>query len=181
MRLRCAARRAALHRRPMRIFPAFAALALTACATSTVNEPSLARRPAEAIDPRLPIASAPTLGPVDAALAAQLARLIAEGRAGAQLFDAEVGRAQALANAAGPAQSDSWILAQQALSGLEGARARSTRALADVDAIAAARIQGGTGLNFSDMTAIDAALSELRALTDRQATTFDRLSARLRT
>ena len=165
----------------MTVFAPLLALGLIGCAASSATEPSLARRPAEAIDPRLPIASAPTPGPVDAALAAQLAQLVAEGRAGARLFDAEVGQAQVLANAAGPAQSDSWILAQQALSGLEGARARSTKALADVDALAAARILGGTGLSFSDMTAIEAALSDLRALTDRQATTFDRLSARLGT
>lgn len=181
MGVRCVGTRAALHRRSMHAFAPFLALGLIGCAASSATEPSLARRPAEAIDPRLPIASAPTPGPVDAALAAQLSQLVGEGRAGAQLFDAEVGQAQALANAAGPAQSDSWIVAQQALSGLEGARARLTRALADVDALAAARIQGGTGLSFSDMTAIEAALSELRALTDRQATTFDRLNARLGT
>ena len=165
----------------MNAFVPFLALGLIGCAVTSATEPSLARRPAEAIDPRLPIASAPTPGPVDAALAAQLAQLVAEGRAGARLFDAEVGQAQVLANAAGPAQSDSWILAQQALSGLEGARARSTKALADVDALAAARILGGAGLSFSDRTAIEAALSDLRALTDRQVTTFDRLSARLGT
>jgi len=163
----------------MRAFAPLFALGLIGCAASSTTEPSLARRPAEAIDPRLPIASNPTPGPVDATLAARLSQLIAEGNAGAQQFDAEVGQAQALANAAGPAQSESWIVAQQALSGLEGARARSTRALSDIDALAAARVQSGTGLSFSDTTAIETASAELRKVTDRQTTIIDQLSARL--
>ncbi|MCY7271162.1 MAG: hypothetical protein LH485_03780 [Sphingomonas bacterium] len=163
----------------MRLFAPLVALGLIGCTGSKATEPSLARRPAEAIDPRLPIASDPTPGPFDADLAARLSQLVAEGNAGARMFDSELGQAQALANAAGSAQSESWILAQQALSGLEGARARSTRALSDIDALAAARIQSGSGLSFSDMTAIEAASGELRGVTDRQAMTIDRLSARL--
>lgn len=163
----------------MRAFAPLLALGLIGCAASSATEPSLARRPAEAIDPRLPIASNPTPGPVDATLAARLSQLVAEGNAGAQRFDAEVGQAQALANAAGPDQSESWILAQQALSGLEGARAASTRALSDVDGIAAARIASGSGLTPADLAAVEAAAAELRAVTDRQATIIDQLSARL--
>lgn len=163
----------------MRALAPLLALVLIGCAASSATEPSLARRPAEAIDPRLPIASDPTPGPVDATLAAQLAKLVAEGKAGAATFDSELGRAQALANAAGPAESESWILAQQALSGLEGARAQTTRALSDVDAVAATRSQTGTGVSFSDMTAIEASSAELRRATDRQAAIIDQLSARL--
>ena len=85
----------------------------------------------------------------------------------------------ALSPAAGPAQSESWILAQQALSGLEGARAASTRALSDVDGIAAARIASGSGLTTADLAALEAASGELRRVTDRQATIIDQLSARL--
>jgi len=163
----------------MRVFAPLLALGLIGCAASSATEPSLARRPAEAIDPRLPIASEPTLGPVDAALAARLAQLVAEGNAGAATFDAQVGPARALAGAAGTAQSESWIVAQQALSGLEGARARSTRALADVDAIAADRIQSGAGLTAADRGAVEAASGALRAVTDRQSSIIDQLAARL--
>ena len=163
----------------MRALAPLLALGLIGCAASSATEPSLARRPAEAIDPRLPIAAAPTLGPVDPALAARLAELVARGRDGARAFDAEVGPAQALAEAAGPAQSESWILAQQALSGLEGARSASTVALSDIDALAAGRISSGAGLNAADLAAVEAASAELRALTDRQASIIDRLSARL--
>jgi len=163
----------------MRAFAPLLALGLIGCATSSATEPSLARRSAEAIDPRLPIASEPTLGPVDATLAARLSQLIADSDAEAATFFAQVDQARALAEAAGPAQSESWILAQQALSGLEGARARSTRALADVDAIAATRIQSGPGLTAADRRAVEVASATLRAMTDRQSSIIDQLGARL--
>lgn len=163
----------------MRAIAPLFALGLTACATSTVNEPSLARRPAEAIDPRVPIPSDPVSGPVDAALATRLGVLVAEGKAGAGAFDAEAGRARSLANVAGPAQSESWIVAQQALSGLEAERSRTARALSDIDDIAAGRIQVGGGLSAADLSAIEAASDELRAISQRQSAVLNELAARL--
>ena len=163
----------------MRAFVPLLALGLIGCAASSATEPSHARRSAQAIDPRLPIPSNPAPGPVDPALAARLSELVAQGNAGARTFDAQVGSAQALANAAGPAQSESWIQAQQAVSGLEGARAASTRALSDVDAIAAARVASGAGLTPADLAAVEAASAELSTVTDRQASIIDQLSARL--
>ena len=153
---------------------------LAGCAASSANEPSLAQRPAELIDPRLPLTAEGTAGPVDAALASRLGQLIAEGNEGARSFDALVGQAEALASAAGPAQSESWIVAQQALSGLEGSRAKTTAALADVDSIASGRIQSGAGLTPADLSAVEAASNELRSVADRQNITIDRIGARLR-
>ena len=144
-----------------------------------VSEPSLARRAAESIDPRVPVIAVAS-GPVDAALVARLGKLVAEGREGARSFDAQLGQTEALAKAAGPAQSESWIVAQEALSALEGARAKTTAALADIDAIAAGRIKSGAGLGPADLAAIDAASSELRAIADRQSETIDRIGAQLR-
>ena len=163
----------------MKAFVPLLALTLVGCATSTVNEPSLARRSAEAIDPRIPIPSEPTLGPVNQTLSSRLSQLVAEGRAGAAAFNAEVAQAQRLADAAGASQSESWIVAQQALSGLEGARARTTRALSDIDAIAAQRIQSAAGLTLADQRAVEAASSEISEISDRQAAIIDRLGARL--
>ena len=154
-------------------------LGLTACATTNANEPSLARRPAEAIDPRVPIPSNPVAGTVDAALASRLGALVAEGKTGAAEFETEVGRAQSLAAAAGPAQSESWVLAQQALSGLEAARARTTRAVSEIDELAAARIQGGGGLSVADQAAIEASSGELRTASERQAAVLEQIAARL--
>jgi hypothetical protein len=168
----------------MRAFAPFIALgllamALAACAASTVNEPSLAQRRAEAIDPRVPIPSEPIPGPVDAALASRLGGLVADGKAGAATFDAALAEARRLASAAGPAQSESWIVAQQALSALEAARARTAGALSDIDEIAARRIQSAGGLSASDLAAVEAASAELRAISQRQAAQIDELGARL--
>jgi hypothetical protein len=154
-------------------------LALAGCAAASANEPSLARRPAEAIDPRVPLAVVAVAGPVDQALAGRLAQLVSDGRAGGQAFDAAVAEAEAAAAAAGPAQSESWIVAQQALSRLEAARAASTKALADVDSIASARIQDRGGLSVADLAAVDAASNELRAVTDRQTQVIAAIGARL--
>ncbi len=155
-------------------------LCLAGCAATSAVEPSLARRPAESIDPRLPLPPDAPPGPVDAALAVRLGRLVADGKEGAGSFDVLVGQAEALANASGPAQSESWIIAQQALSGLEGARARTTTALAEIDSIASARIESGGGMAPADLAAVEAASSELGAIADRQNATIDRIGARLR-
>lgn len=175
----CTARRAILQRRTMRLFSPFFAFALIGCMTAPASEPSLARRPAEAVDPRVPISSQPDPGTVEAALAEQLMTLVALGREGARAFEAEAPAAEALAAAAGPAQSESWIAAQQALSGLEGARAPTTRARGDVDSLAAERIVAKGGLVPAEMAAIDAAAAELGAVADRQARVIDAIAARL--
>lgn len=154
-------------------------LLLAGCAASSRNEPSLARRAAEAIDPRLPISSAAVAGMVNPAIATRLGQLVAIGNEGARSFDAALGQAESLASAAGPAQSESWIAAQEALSALESARAKTTSALAEVDSIAATRIQSGGGLAPADQTAIEAASNELGAMSERQSATIDRLGARL--
>ena len=155
------------------------ALGLTACAASTVNEPSLARRSAEAIDPRLPIPSNPRPGPVDAALAARLGALVADGTAGAAAFDRELSGTQRLVTAAGPVQSESWIVAQQAVSALEASQVATTRALADIDELTARRIQSGGGLSVDDLGAVEAASSQLRAIADRQSQAMASLQTRL--
>lgn len=163
----------------MRHFAPLLALGLAACAATSTTEPSLARRPAELIDPRLPLPATAPAGPVDPALAGRLGELLAQGNEGARTFDSLTNQAEALAGAAGARESESWIVAQQALSGLEGARAKSTAALSEVDAIASARIQSGAGLTPPDLAAIEAASGELRAMTDRQSATIDRIGARL--
>ena len=152
---------------------------LAGCAATSAKEPSLAQRPAELIDPRLPLSAEAPPGSVDPALASRLGQLVAEGNEGARSFDALVGQAEALAKAAGPAQSESWIVAQQAQSGLEAARAKTTAALAEVDSIASGRIQSGAALSPADLGAVEAASNELRAIADRQNITIDRIGARL--
>jgi hypothetical protein len=154
-------------------------LLLSACTTTPTSEPSLAPRAAEAIDPRVPIPNEVIAGPADPALAARIAGLIAEIRAGDAAFQAASGQAERLAAAAGPAQSESWIEAQQALSALVAARAPVTRAMADLDALAATRVVVGGGVLPGDLAAIQAATSEAGAISQRHAELIDRLEARL--
>ena len=160
------------------IAPVF--LLLSACATTPrAGEPSLAPRAAEAVDPRVPIPSDVVAGPADPALAARIAGLLAEVHAGDAAFQSEAQKAEALAAAAGPAQSESWIVAQEALSGLVAARAPVTKAIADLDALASTRLAASGGILPGDLAAIHAATAEAGAIGARQAEVIDRLQARL--
>jgi hypothetical protein len=159
--------------------PTLLCLLLSACATQQSTEPSLAPRAAEAIDPRVPIPSDVIAGPVDRALASRIAELVAEVRAGDAAFQMASQNAETLANAAGPQESESWIVAQEALSALVATRAPVTRAIADLDALAAGRIAATGGILPGDLAAIQAATAEAGAIGQRQAETIDRLQARL--
>src|ERR687897_201593 len=74
------------------------------------------------------------------ALTARIAQLMADVRAGDAAFQAAAQEADRLAAAAGPAQSESWIEAQQAISALVAARAPVAKAIADLDELAATRL-----------------------------------------
>jgi hypothetical protein len=159
--------------------PTLLCVLLSACATQQSTEPSLAPRAAEAIDPRVPIPSDVIAGPVDPALASRIAELVAEVRAGDAAFQMASQNAETLANAAGPQESESWIVAQEALSALVATRGPVTRAIADLDALAAGRIAATGGILPGDLAAIQAATAEAGAIGQRQAETIDRLQARL--
>ena len=135
--------------------------------------PSLAPRPAEKAYADDSEERKPTAQPDDPALAAGIDRLLAEAKAGAAEFDSALPGAQAAASRSGAAGSDSWIEAQQALSRLEAARARTTAALADLDRLAVERAGAGT-LGESDAQRLSAATAEIQRLADSQA---DRLQA----
>ena len=154
-------------------------LLLAACSTTQASEPSLAPRAAEAIDPRVPISSAVIAGPADPALAASIAQLLAEVQAGDAAFQAAAEGTERLTAAAGPAQSESWIEAQQALSALVAARAPVTKAIADLDALAATRLAASGGMLPGDLAAIQAATTEAAAIGEREAETIDQLQAQL--
>lgn len=153
-------------------------LLLSACAAVPAGEPSLAPRAAEAIDPRVPIPDEVVTGPADPALVARITGLMAEIRAGDSAFQAAAQEAERAAAAAGPPQSESWIEAQLLLSQLVAARAPVTKAMADLDALAAGRVASG-GLQPGDHAALHAATSEAGSISRRQAEAIERLQARL--
>ena len=157
-----------------------ATVALASCTTAQGPVPSLAPRTAEAIDPRVPVAGSGVQGPVDQTLAARLAELVALARQGDSAFAAAAGEAQRLAAAAGAPQSESWVVAQQAVSAAVAARGPTARALGDIDALAAATLARQGGIALADLAAIEAAAAEVGAIDSRQSQSIDALQARLR-
>ena len=163
----------------MRAFVSLLTIALAGCATPLPQGPSLAPRQAEAIDPRVPVPEDPISTAVDPALAARLSALVAQAVAGHDRFQEAAGLAQRAAAAAGSRQSESWIVAQQALSALVAARAPVTRALGDLDALSAGRIQQLGGIAAGDLQAIQAATARVAEIDRSEAALIDQLQRRL--
>ncbi|HYI40888.1 MAG TPA: hypothetical protein VE053_11275 [Allosphingosinicella sp.] len=156
----------------------FVPLLLAAGCAAPGPYPSLAPRPAEKAYAEDSEERKPTPQPEDPALAGEIDRLLAAGKAGAAEFDSALPAALAAAGAAGAAGSEAWIEAQQALSRLESARARTTAAVADLDRLAVERISAGT-LGSGDSERLRSAAAELQALTDAQADRLQRLGESL--
>lgn len=155
----------------------FLLAALPACETATTGgEPSLERRSAESIDPRLPVAVEVDSRPADASLAARIATLLAEARASANAFAAAEPGTRAAAAAAGAPQSESWIAAQLALAELERIRAPFTRAFAEIDELRSASARSGRAAP-ADVAALEAAAAELMGLANLQAGALDSIGA----
>lgn len=148
--------------------------ALSACSPPGGPYPSLQPRAAEKIDPRIEPASPTNDRPAAAALASQLAALVDQARVGDAAFEPAAANAERLAASAGAAQSESWIAAQQALSVAIAARKPTALALADIDMLAARALQTQGGIAPNDLKTIDAAASEVSAISSRQT---DRIAA----
>ena len=159
-------------------FAILAALALAAGCAAPGPYPSLAPRPAEKAYAEDAEERKPTPQPDDPALAGEIDRLLAEARAGGAQFDSALSAAKRTAGSAGPAGSDSWIEAQQALSRLESARARTTAALADLDRLSIERSNAGT-LGDGDLERMRRAAAEIQALADSQADRLQKLGESL--
>ena len=142
-------------------------------------QPSLAPRPAEAIDPRIPIPDEMPAGTVDAALAQRLNALVNQARSGASAFAARQADAERLAAAAGPSTSETWVAAQQALSLLVEQHGIATRAAAEIDELAADRLNRNKWINPAEQAAISAAAAEVSTITSSQAAAIQRLGDQL--
>jgi hypothetical protein len=167
----------------MRRSPRFHALllltaALAGCAPVS-DAPSLARRPAETVDPRLPVSDRSAALPADPALAAALRRIANPAFTQAPAVDLAIARAATLANAAGPAGSESWIAAQQALSAAVAAQEPVTRAIGAFDAALAERIGTGSRLVPRDLAAASAIAGELAEIDRRHRAALAAVQRRL--
>jgi hypothetical protein len=142
--------------------------------------PSLAPRPIEKAlgEPGVPPVVAPL--PDDPSVAAKLASLVDEARAGDAEFRAALPAAAKAVRAAGAVGSDSWIEAQQAVSRAETAEMRTTRALADLDRFAVDQANA-RAVSPSDLARLQAASAQVQALADSQHAEIVRLQAVLRT
>jgi hypothetical protein len=154
-------------------------LGLGACAPAGGPYPSLQPRAAEAIDPRLQPVRPINDRPVTPALARRLAALVEQARAGEAAFAPAAQTAERLASTAGARQSESWIVAQQALSAAVAARSPTATALSDIDALGATALQTQGGIAPNDLAAIREAAAEVAAMDSRQARRIEDVQARL--
>ncbi len=152
-----------------------APLLLAACSGATIG-PSLATRPIEASDLSEPTRQLAAPAPADAELLSRIAALVEQAQGSERDFASLLPRAQAAAAAAGADGSESWIVAQQLLSALEGARAPATRSLTELDALIVARLTGGTEAGLIELQAANA---EVATLVQGQQSAFDRLRTRI--
>lgn len=160
--------------------PTLALALLAACSVqNTGPEPSLAPRPAEAIDPRVPVPLEAPAGNADPALVARLGELVAQVRAGAPSFDTRLEEANRLAAGAGPEASEGWVAAQASLSRLVEQFGVTTRAAADIDALAAERLERQKWITPADQAAITSAQADVASISNRQSEAIDRLKQQL--
>ena len=124
-------------------------------------------------------APAPAAAPVDdAQLAGRLSQLIVQARQGEADFASALPAARASAARAGAAGSETWIAAQQDISRLEAARARTVDALAELEALSLSR-SGDRATSEADRASVVAAAEEVRGLAEAQQAEIGRLSAGL--
>lgn len=159
----------------MRYLPLLFLAMLAGCSSATSVEPSLAPRTAEAIDPRLPIDEAAVAGSVSPELASQLAVLTGAVRAAVPTFEARRSEAHRLAVGAGPVASESWIAAEQALSRLIQQYGVTSEAAAEIDALAASRLDANRWIAPADRLAIAAAASDVAAISRLQTEAIDQV------
>ena len=82
--------------------------------------------------------------------------------------------------AAGAPESESWISAQQALSAAQSARGPTTRALGDIDGLAASALATTGGIPAADLEAIRSAAARASEVDRIQADRIRAIEARLR-
>jgi hypothetical protein len=153
-----------------------APLVLSACASEAIG-PSLAKRPVENGTMDEPAReAAPPPAAADAPLRDRIAELVNRSQQGQRAFAELLPRARDAASSAGGEGSESWVIAQQLLSALESARAPSTQALGELDALIAERINGGDEAGLAELQAADA---QVAAIVDAQQAEMDRLRERL--
>ena len=161
--------------------PLILAALLAGCSSANANYELLQPRATERIDPRLPVGQPVNDRPADPALVARLDSLVAQARTGEAAFEAAIGAARRAAEAAGARESESWIVAQEALSAAIKAREPAAMALGAIDSLGADLLLKQGGLAPSDLDAIQSAAEAVGAIDRRQSTAIDEIQSRLGT
>lgn len=157
-------------------------VALAAC-LDRGEYPSLKPQPFEiagrnAAPPPPPIADDPARPEV----VARVAALVTQGREGQRAFAAELDRARPVIARAGAADSESWITAQEQLSGLEASRAATVTAMAELDALTLSGVDAqGVRFGEADFAAVRTAGEAVYAILDTQQRELAGLAASLAT
>jgi len=158
-------------------------LPLAACAAGDrADFPSLAERPVERRSDEIETPPPAPPAPADAALAAELARLLADARRGEADFASAlpaVERAVSAAARAAPS-SEAWVAAQAQLSALDSARAPTAAALSALDSRfvdMAAGVASNTAVG--GLAETEAARAEVEGLYNRQIERLQTLRTRL--
>jgi hypothetical protein len=151
-------------------------LLASGCSATPGAYPSLAPRAVESIDMGAevrPRPAAPT--PVDAGLDARATALLGSVRDARSAFETALAQARPQIAAAGAPGSESWVVAQQALTRVQQARSAMVTAVAELDALRIAQAQRPP----VDMTVLDAAWQEAGVLDAEQAAKLEGIGAAL--
>ena len=156
-----------------RFFPLLVILFLGGC--TAVDAPSLAPRAVEKVPVTAPEPYVEETGTADPALAGRLAPLVAQAEAAHRDFTAAQQNVEKAVAAAGPSGSENWILAQQALSALDGKRAALQDVATKLDAIRFEPSNAAPG----NRAVVDETAKRIGTLVDAEAATMQRLAATL--
>lgn len=160
-------------------------LALGSAATAQTDNrsfPSLAKRPVESRDRSIPPAPVVEAAPVDAVLVAEVDRFAREALAADGAFQRMLGQNRSSVSAARGASpaSESWVVAQVAISALDSARYESVAALAALDTLHVERQDAqDAGRVKADLATIDPKRLQVLALVDAQNDVLDSLRRQL--
>ena len=167
-------------RRPSPLLLASFALAAGGCASHEGDFPSLAQRPAErefAAEQMAPPKMRPPL-PADASTAARAGRFVAAAREAEGGFSRAYEVAAAAVAKAGPTGSDSWVIAQEAVSRAIAAQAPLTKIAGEFDDYAATRARQ-TPLAPADIARLHEATAQVEEMVALQTARIRRLEQTL--
>ena len=155
-------------------------LVLSACLDKG-EYPSLKPRAFER-EARATVPLPPPAPPASPEIIARAGALVDRAREGQSAFAAELARTRATVAGAGAAESESWIGAQEAVSGLDASRAPSVIAMAELDALNLSGVDAaGKKFGDNDFATVRAAADRVYAMVTAQARDIAELAGSLAT